>query len=376
MQRDGIKVGMVASLTGQFSGQGRQALQGVVAWAGAANEAGGIFVRSLRTRLPVTFIHYDDRSEPRTAGEMTERLIVDDRVDILLGPYSSVLTMSAAAVAEAHRRVLWNHGGASDEIHRRGFRWTVGILTPASRYLLGVIDVARELAPGSSRLAVIRSDRGTFPEAVASGAESYALQEGFRVVFKHRYRPPASDFSSILTEMGTSEPDVFLGVGRIQDDLLLARQLADMGSRAKVVALVVAGISQFGSELGSRAAGFMGPSQWEPEAGYAPDYGLSTVELAERFDAFGPMGGDYALAQAYAGGLVAQRCVEEAGTLDNDALRQVADRLDFTTFYGRFKLEPETGLQVGRSVVIVQWQRGRKVVVWPRELRQAEPNLS
>ncbi len=375
MQRPGITAGMTASLTGQFSGQGSQAMEGAAAWVDAVNEAGGIFVRSLGDKLPLTLIHYDDRSEPRMAAEMTERLIVNDQVDILLGPYSSVLTMSAAAVSEAHQRVLWNHGGASDEIHRQGFCWVVGILAPASRYLLGVIDLARELVPDSSRLAIIRSDRGTFPEAVTSGAESYALQHGFQMVFKHRYRFPEPDFSSIITEMWKSEPDVILGVGLIQDDVLLARQMAEMERGAKVVALVAPGIAQFGSELGSRADGFMGPSQWEPGAHNIPDYGPSAAELAGRFDAFGPMGGDYALAQAYAGGLVVQRCLEEAGTLDDWALRRTADHLDFTTFYGRFKLEPETGLQVGRSVVIVQWQEGRKVVVWPRELRQAEPVL-
>ena len=78
----------------------------------------------------------------------------------------------------------------------------------------------------------------------------------------------------------------------------------------------------------------------------------------------------YPIFLAYAAGLVAQRCVEEAGTLDQAALREAAGRLDFSTFYGRFKIEADTGRQIGRSVVLVQWQQGRKVIVWPPEQRQ------
>ena len=72
------------------------------------------------------------------------------------------------------------------------------------------------------------------------------------------------------------------------------------------------------------------------------------------------------MAQAYAGCLVAQRCVEAAGCLDNSKMRQAAERLDFTTFYGRFKIDPSTGRQVGHSMVVVRWRGDKKVVVWPR----------
>tara|TARA_Y100000780_G_scaffold229821_1_gene250451 strand:+ start:9152 stop:9415 length:264 start_codon:yes stop_codon:yes gene_type:complete len=77
------------------------------------------------------------------------------------------------------------------------------------------------------------------------------------------------------------------------------------------------------------------------------------------------------MVQAYAAGLVAQRCIEEAGTLEDSALREVAERLDFSTFYGRFKIDPVTGAQLGRSTVLVQWQQGRKVIVGPSDQRQA-----
>ena len=73
------------------------------------------------------------------------------------------------------------------------------------------------------------------------------------------------------------------------------------------------------------------------------------------------------MAQAYAGCLVAQRCIEEAGTLDQSTVRQAAGRMDFTTFYGRFLIAPATGRQLGYRMPVVRWERGEKAVVWPPE---------
>ena len=65
-----------------------------------------------------------------------------------------------------------------------------------------------------------------------------------------------------------------------------------------------------------------------------------------------------------------QRCIQECGSLDDLALRDAAAPLDFTTYYGRFRIDASTGRQVGKSSLLVQWQQGRKVIVWPPEYRE------
>ena len=76
------------------------------------------------------------------------------------------------------------------------------------------------------------------------------------------------------------------------------------------------------------------------------------------------------MAQAYAGCLVMQRCIEAAGSLDQAALRRVAGELDFTTFYGRYRIDAATGRQLGHVMPVVQWRQGAKVMVWPPPMRQ------
>ena len=176
MQGGRIKVGMVASLTGQFRGQGLQALQGAVAWVGDTNKSGGITLGGRDSGVPLQLTYYDDESKAKIARAMTEKLINGDGVGLLLGPYSSVLTMASAPVAEEAHRVLWNHGGASDRIFCQGYHWTVGILTPASRYLIGVLDMVRDMDPGACTLAILRSGSGLLSRGRGIGGAVPCIQ--------------------------------------------------------------------------------------------------------------------------------------------------------------------------------------------------------
>ena len=373
----GLKVGIPVSLTGRFQTQGEQALAGLQAWAEDANAAGGIVVGRLGTSLPVSVVHYDDAGSQTQVRQVTERLVDHDHVDLLMGPYSGVLARAAARVAEGHGMLLWNQGGASNDVYVRGNRWVVGILTPASEYLSGLLPMVREQDPEADTLAILRASTGEFPRSVTSGVERSARELGFRVVLQYEYDSSQTDFSEIVGLVQKERPHVLVAVGRIENDLGFAEDLAKISPDVGAVAVVATPIRQFRDALGAEAEGFLGPSQWEPGADNPEDYGPSSREVLESLrrwrlgepgKGFDP---DYPMVQAYAAGLVAQRCVEVAGTLESAALRETAGALDFSTFYGRFKIDAETGRQIGRSVVIVQWQGGRKVVVWPPERNPA-----
>ena len=122
-------------------------MAGLQAWADDVNRSGGIVVGCRGAGAQISVIHHDDASKPDQAKQITDRLITQDRVDLLFGPYSSVLSRAAAEVAEFHHRLIWNQGGASDDIYQQGYRCVVGILTPASQYLTGLLPLVREPIP-------------------------------------------------------------------------------------------------------------------------------------------------------------------------------------------------------------------------------------
>jgi branched-chain amino acid transport system substrate-binding protein len=365
-----VRVGMTASLSGRYGSLGAQALAGATCWAEDVNRRGGLLVRERGGRIPIRFIQYDDASDRSTAAAGTRRLLQKDRVDLLLGPYASDLTLTAARVAEAFGVVLWNHGGAADTLYARGFSWIVGILCPASRYFTGILELVHHLDPAARRLVLLGAGGSSFADAVVAGADAHARALGFEVVHQGDHHVLAGRQEGRLAPLRASRPDLVLAAGAFDDDVRFAGQLVEQAIPAKAVGLVAAGVDAFHGRLGDVADGFLGPSQWEPAVAGRPDVGPASHAVAERLGgAAGTV--DYPAAQAYAAGLVIERCVETAGTLDPRRLRGVAGQLDFTTFYGRFRIDPATGRQVGHEPVVVQWQPDGKRVVWPLQTAAA-----
>lgn len=370
---DAIGVGMTASLTGTYRQLGAQALAGARLWAQEANRRGGILVPVRGGRVPISFLYYDDESDPRVAARYTRRLLQDDGVDLLLGPYSSGLTLAATRVAEECGTVLWNHGGAADTLYEQGFRWIVGVLSPAGRYFQGIVELVRRMDPSARRLALFGAGRSGFARAVLAGAETQARVLEFEIVFRGDHRAPDGGRQELLRSLRASRPDLILAAGAFEDDILLARHLVECHLRARAIGLVAAGVDAFYGRLGDAADGFLGPSQWEPALPRQPDVGPPPREAAAALAAAVGQPADYPAAQACAAGFVVERCVEVAGTPAPRRLRDVAGQLDFTTFYGRFRIDPLTGRQVGHEPAVVQWQGGRKRVVWPAAVAEVAP---
>jgi ABC-type branched-subunit amino acid transport system substrate-binding protein len=174
--RQEILVGLSISLTGRFSAQGRQALDGLRLWQSYVNGQDGITIGQAAPR-PVRVVFYDDQSRASLARANALRLLRRDCVDALFGPYSSGLTMTVAALAHEQGKLLWNHGGSSDEILIRGWQHLVSTPTPASDYLRDLPGWLERQAPTLRRICIVHSSRGTFASHVARGVAQAAASE-------------------------------------------------------------------------------------------------------------------------------------------------------------------------------------------------------
>jgi len=367
-----IKFGISISLSGRYSIQGKESFEGLTLWVTDVNESGGIFVGEYGKKFPVDLIYYDDESSAENCKEIIEKLILEHKVNILVGPYSSGLTLAAAPIAEKYKKIVWNHGGSSDEIFKQEFKYLVSAITPASEYFSGIIDMIRKIDSEAKKIAIVRAEDSGFSENVATGAKLHGEKSGFNVT-EFKYLSGTKDFFSLLTQIKENSPDIILGVGRADDDLLLAKQIVNNRVNARAIGLVVASIKEFGETLGKNADGFLGPSQWEEGIKIEPDLGPSATEFVNNFRKAYNKKPDYTAAQSYNIGLIIQKCIEDAGTLDDSVLRERANELDFKTFYGHFKTDPITGAQVGHKTVIVQWIHGDKIIVYPEDISQSKP---
>jgi len=166
------------------------------------------------TAKKVQVIYYDEKSDRETRARLYEHLITQDQVDLLIGPYSSGLTLAASAVAEKHNFPMVAAGAASDTIWERGYKNTFGIETPATRCMNLVVGFAKE--QGLKRIAIFYA--GTdFPREVASGARDRVAELGLQIVFDEEYSNNSTDFAGLVERMRARNPDIVIG-GTYFDD--------------------------------------------------------------------------------------------------------------------------------------------------------------
>lgn len=355
-----ITVGISISLSGKLRLHGDQALRGVQLWVAYVNQKGGIYLKERAQSLPVELIAYNDQSKMDRAKDNVVRLLKKDRVDFLFGPYSSHLTMAVAPIAESEKKIVWNHGGASDTICQQGWRYVVSVLSPASSYLRSLPSYLTMREPSLRQLLCLTASSGTFAAHVAQGLKEAAESCGLTVV-RVPFTSPMEDAGEIVKMALRQNPDLLVGIGSFEDDIKIVRHLAG----TKPVVTVAAGSTAFGRSLGSKAAGIIGPSQWEPGVRYSPLKGPNSEWFWAYFKKRFVAAPDYTAAQGFATGVVIQEAIRRAGGLQDERLRETVANLDIHTLYGAFRIDPKSGCQIGHQTLLVRWQRGEKVVIWP-----------
>src|SRR5581483_8547863 len=153
-------------------------MSGFRLWADQINARGGLLGRS------VELVTYDDGSDPETGARLYEKLISEDRVDLVLGPYSTAVTLPASTVTEKHHYVMVGAGAAGTDVWARGYRYVFGIHTVAPLYVEGVLDLAA--ARGYHTVALVNED-SAFAKDVMAGAERKANALGLQVVLHEQY---------------------------------------------------------------------------------------------------------------------------------------------------------------------------------------------
>jgi branched-chain amino acid transport system substrate-binding protein len=357
-----IVAGLSISQTGSFARQGRQALDGIRLWQSYINAQGGLALGSGEKR-PVRLVCYDDQSRTPLAQQNVLRLLREDYVDLLLGPYSSGLTLAVAPLAQEHKKILWNHGGSSDEISGRGYRYVVNAPGPASDYLRELPRWLAKHAPKLRRVCILHSSRGTFASQVARGFAEAISTVGVHSLDVAPMDLPRVDAETVVQKLHALRPEVAVLAGRFEDEVRLLRSRHLWPNTVQQVIAVAAGVNAFFQELNQGAEGVIGPSQWEPGAHFRQILGQDANWFVSNFQEWFGQLPDYTAAGGFAIGLLLSECVCRAGSLEDERLRAVAAELDFNTFYGRFRLDPATGRQIGHLMLLTQWQQGRKVVL-------------
>ncbi len=376
--KETIIVGFPASLTGRYELLGKQGLDGLQIWAETVNKTGGIFVKDLNRKLPVKIVYYDDRSDKDTAVRLTEKLIVEDKADFIFPPYSSGLTFATSPISEKYHKLSFAWGASADEIWTQGYRYVVGVYTPAALYHASAMDLFAQKYP-KGKIALIAEDE-VFSVASDKGAEARAKELGLQVIYKDRYPQNPTDLSPIFFKIKELKPDGIFVSGHLKDNVLLVKQLVELKVDMKFVSIVSgSSATSFGKDTGGAADYTFAPSQWEAVqtdpakiANWAGPK-ISPKEWAVQFKAKYGYEPDYRAAGSYAAAVILQVAVEKAGSLDSDKVREALVGMDVTTLFGKFKVDPATLNQIGHQMILIEWLQSKKVVVYPSDFAEGQP---
>ncbi|MEA3243946.1 MAG: amino acid ABC transporter substrate-binding protein [Pseudomonadota bacterium] len=354
-----IRVGVTASLSGVYAGPGKNQLQGIEMWAHDINARGALLGRE------VELVYYDDASDPDTVRRLYQQLINDDKVDLLIGPYSSDLTLVASDVAEQHDFPMVAAGAASSRIWSRGYRNIFQVDAPAREYMDLLIKSAKENA-GLTQIALVYP-AAEFSRQVAEGVRAKAAEHGMEIVFDEEYPLDSTEFSDLVRRMRLSAPELVIGATYLNDSIAFVQEAKRQQLSPQAFAFTVGpALPEFGNALGDDADGIIGVVSWM-RSGRVP----MAYDFSFRFkEKFGRNAGAHA-AYGYGAGQVLEAGVRLAGSLDRDAIRQQLRDMVFRSLLGNYRVD-DTGMQKAKTIFLMQWQNGYRLLVSPPELRDAE----
>ena len=353
-----IRIGASLSLTGTYAKLGKNQHEGYQLCQKDLNAKGGILGRK------VEFVVYDDQSMPPTGVRLYEKLITEDKVDAVMGPYSSPITEAVANVTEKYKKVMVSPLAATTSIFKKGRKYIFMVISPAEVYLEGLVDMAAKR--GLKTIAVVNEDT-LFSKAAASGAAELAKKKGMQVVFTEAYPKGNTDFSALLTKVKAVNPDVLAGATYFDDAVALTRQMRELNVNPKMYGITVGGdLPEFYDTLKANAEYIYGATQWEPVLAYP-----GNKEWFEAYKAEFKHEPSYHSAAGYAGCLVYAEGVKRAASLDADKVREQLLKLEMRTMFGDYKVDAD-GYQVAHKMVTFQWQKEKKAVVWPDDLAQGK----
>lgn len=358
-----LRIGLSLGLSGVYASDAEMQGKAYRLWAEQVNRRGGLLGRR------VEMIIRDDKSDTATARLIYEDYILRGAADLVMGPFSSGITAAVAPIADRYGYPMLTPGAAAESLWKQGYRNLFGIIPVAGRHTIGFLAVLADA--GIDSLAVVQANE-IFSACLAEGTRKWAAEYGVRIASFHTIPLGGTALEATARAAQQSGAQALLMAGHFEESVNMRRALQRIGwTPAAYYASVGPGLDKYGSALGSAAEETFATTTWEPRE----DLKLpGTAEFLRDFVAAYGDQPNFLAAHAYAACQVLERALQQAGRLDRTLLREALAELDTNTLIGRYAVD-QSGLQTKRFPLLVQWQHGRREIVWPEALRTASARV-
>ena len=372
-----IRFGASLALTGGLASEGTLVKDGYDWMVREINSHGGLTVSGKKYTVEIKY--YDDGSDTPTAVRLTKKLLDEDHVNFLLGPYGSGATNATSAVAEQYKIPMVDAHGSANTIYAKGNKYIFGVLNPADQYATPMLQLAKEQKDPPKTIAFVREDT-LFANIGIESAAKQAEALGMKVVYNEKYPSGTKDFSTIIAAIKAQKPDMVLAGGYQGDMIVITRQIREGGLGVKMLGFLLGPtVRGYVGTLGALAEGTLEPTQWNADMGWRDQwFNLSSEQFSTAFDKEYHYVPDYHAPQSAAALEVFYNAIRKANSLDPQKVRDTIASSTFESFYGPIKFN-EGGINVGKSMACIQIQHVKTtgtneqqylpVPVWPAKLR-------
>ena len=369
VEGDTIILGSAISFTGKYSTNGIHASNGYNLAVKMINKAGGVKVGGKSYMLKIQY--YDDESTPARGAQLAERLIKQDGIKFMLGPYSSGLTKAVAPVTAKYKISMVEAEGASRSLFTQGNKYIFAVLSTSEQYLASTVALAAEIAkkqgkdPSSVRVALI-FENDPFSLDVRAGVLDDMKKYGMKAVIDDKMPRDLSDMSASLTKVKALKPDLLMLSGHSKGAATAARQIKEMKISVPMIAMTHCEAAKVITKFGDSTNGFLCPTQWAETLSYSGKLFGTAAEFDKLFKATyeGYKNVPYQAAQASAAVMVWKDAFERANSFDTEKVREALTKTDMKTFYGDIRFSP-VGNNIAKPMVLRQIQGGKLNVVAP-----------
>jgi branched-chain amino acid transport system substrate-binding protein len=360
-QSNTITLGGAVQLTGKDANTGRYYRDAYQLAVDKINAKGGITVGGKNYTFKLIVL--DNQSDTNLGVQLYTQLLTRDKVDFLLGSYSSNDVMVDSSVAEKYEMPFVQGGGASGQIFSRGYKYTFGLLPPAEDYFSSTIAMMGTLDPKPKTVALVVAD-DAFDVAVGKGTRELLKKAGYDIVLDQQYAQKSSDFSSLLALVKSKEPDVMLWGGLAAEVLDEIRQAKSLDVNPKGFTSFTVGVptADFRKALDKDAEYAFGMTSWFPTGTLKDDWFGDDAQFNKEYIAKFNYEPDYHAAAAAAVVEVYAKALAKAGTLDKKAVRDAIAKIGFDSLYAHVKFAPNGQIDVPQ--IAIQIQDGKVVPIF------------
>jgi ABC-type branched-subunit amino acid transport system substrate-binding protein len=356
-----IRVGATVAVTGPASAEVGHFKKMMEVWAETVNAQGGVMLKEYGKRLPLKMVVYDDTSKPPDSVRLYEKLVTEDKVHVLLGPYSSPITVAASTVAEKHQIPMIALEANSTGIFKRGFKWLTGVIDDGTKWSHHYFDMLK--AGGKAKSIGFVIEDTPHPKEVGSGSIPKARQIGLEVKLEEYFPVATQDFTPIITKLKAANPDIVYVSAFPPREVTFFKQALEQGLNPREYHAIHHGVAFYGA-VGLKNANLVtGEAYWMPPLKVG-----NSKPFEELLQKLGVKVEDYPWSSIHYFGFEALvAALEKAGSLDKEKLLAAIKSLDIETISGRLRFDPATG-QGTLNPFPTQIQDGKFVTVWPPEI--------